>query len=143
MRILGLDYGDNRIGVAMTDPLCLISNGLETITSKGSEKTAFKRLDEIIEQYNVGVIVVGMPINMNGTMGERVEKTKLFIHKLKCRYNKIKIDTMDERLTTVQANRTMYELNIDRDKKKNLVDTISAAYILEMYMNKIKKSSEL
>ena len=66
------------------------------------------------------------------------EKTKKFIHKLKCKYNKLKIDTMDERLTTVEAHRTMNDLNINPRKKKNLVDTISAVYILEMYMNKNK-----
>lgn len=75
---------------------------------------------------------------MNGTLGERVEKTNLFIHKLKCRYNKIKIDTIDERLTTIGASKTMNDLNINKNKQKNLIDTLSASYILEMYMNKIK-----
>ena len=143
MRIMGLDYGDNRVGVAVTDPLGLIANGIETITTKGSEKELMKRLDELIVKYEVGTIVVGMPINMNGTLGERVEKTELFVHKLKCKYNKIKIDTIDERLTTVQATRTMTDLNIKQNKKKGLVDTLSAIYILEMYMNKLKALSKL
>lgn len=107
--------------------------------AKGNEKDLFKRLDEIVNQYNVEIIVVGMPINMNGTLGERVEKTNKFIHKLKCRYNKIKIETLDERLTTVQASRTMNDLNIKKDRQKKLVDTLSASYILEVYMNKIKQ----
>ena len=75
---------------------------------------------------------------MNGTEGPRVEKTKKFIHKLKCKYNKIKIETIDERLTTVQAYRTMNDLEINKKKKRQIVDTISAVYILEVYINKIK-----
>ena len=97
-----------------------------------------RRLDEIMQQYEIDTIVVGKPLNMNGTATERVEVTNKFIHKLKCKYNKLKIDTMDERLTTVEAHRTMNDLNINPRKKKNLVDTISAVYILEMYMNKNK-----
>ena len=88
-----------------------------------------------MEKYEIDTIVVGKPLNMNGTATERVEVTNKFIHKLKCKYNKLKIDTMDERLTTVEAHRTMNDLNINPRKKKNLVDTISAVYILEMYMN--------
>lgn len=75
---------------------------------------------------------------MNGTATERVEVTEKFIHKLKCKFNNIKIETIDERLTTVQAQKTMIDLNINSKKKKNLVDTISAVYILETYMNRKK-----
>ena len=82
-----------------------------------------------------------MPLNMDGTATIRAEVTEKFIHKLKCKYNKLKIDTMDERLTTVEAHRTMNDLNINKRNKRNLVDTISAVYILEMYMNKNAKKS--
>ena len=71
---------------------------------------------------------------MNGTKSERVEVTEKFIHKLKCKFNKIKIETMDERLTTVEAHKTMNFLNINKHQKRNIVDTISAVYILESYM---------
>lgn len=138
MRMLGIDYGDSRVGIAITDALGITAQGLETIHHKGNDKIILKRLDEIMQQYEIDTIVVGKPLNMNGTATERVEVTNKFIHKLKCKYNKLKIDTMDERLTTVEAHRTMNELNINPRKKKNLVDTISAVYILEMYMNKNK-----
>ena len=138
MRMLGIDYGDSRVGIALTDALGITAQGLETIHHKGNDKIILRRLDEIMQQYEIDTIVVGKPLNMNGTATERVEVTNKFIHKLKCKYNKLKIDTMDERLTTVEAHRTMNDLNINPRKKKNLVDTISAVYILEMYMNKNK-----
>ena len=83
-----------------------------------------------------------MPINMNGTKTERAEVTEKFIHKLKCKFPKIMIETIDERLTTVAAHKTMNYLNINKNKKKEIVDTISAVYILETFMNKQKNISE-
>ncbi len=138
MRTLGIDYGDSRVGIAISDALGITAQGLETIHHKGNDKIILRRLDEIMQEYEIDTIVVGKPLNLNGTAAERVEVTNKFIHKLKCKYNKIKIDTMDERLTTVEAHRTMNDLNINPRKKKNLVDTISAVYILEMYMNRNK-----
>ena len=138
MRILGIDYGDARTGIAITDALKITAQGLETIHNEGSDKIILRRLDEIIGQYDVDTIVIGKPINMNGTSSERTEKTEMFIHKLKCKYNKLKIETIDERLTTVAAHKTMNFLDINKNKKKNIVDTISAVYILETYLNKIK-----
>ena len=139
MRILGIDYGDSRVGIAISDSLGITAQGLETIFHNGSDKILLKRIEEIINEYEVKTIVVGMPINMNGTKTQRVEVTNKFIHKLKCRLGKnIKIETVDERLTTVEAHKTMNELNIKKRKKKDLVDTISAVYILETYMNKNK-----
>lgn len=140
MRILGIDYGEARVGIAITDPLNITAQGLETIQRNGTDKTILKRLDEILQQYEVNTIVVGMPINMNGTISERAKITQKFIHKLKCKYNKIKIDTIDERLTTVEAHKTMNFLEINKNKKKNIVDTISAVYILETYINKSKNT---
>ncbi len=138
MRILGIDYGDARTGVAITDPLNITAQGLETIYNNGSDKTILKRIDEILEQYEVDTIVIGKPINMNGTSSNRTEITEKFIHKLKCKYNKLKIEIIDERLTTVAAHKTMNFLDINKNKKRNIVDTISAVYILETYLNKIK-----
>ena len=119
MRKLGIDYGDS-------------------IHHQGNDKLVLKRLDEILNMYSVDTFVVGMPINMNGTKAERVEVTEKFIHKLKCKYPKILIETIDERLTTVAAHKTMNYLNINKSKKKEIVDTISAVYILETYLNKQK-----
>ena len=140
MRILGIDYGEARVGIAITDALNLTAQGLETIQRNGTDKTILKRLDEIMENYEIETIVVGMPLNMNGTISERAKITQEFIHKLKCKYNKIKIDTIDERLTTVEAHKTMNFLEINKNKKKNIVETISAVYILETYLNKLKNS---
>lgn len=134
MRIMSIDYGEVRAGIAITDELNITAQGLKTIKHNGNDKILLAELDEIIRNYNVETIVVGMPINMNGTRGTRVEKTEKFIHKLKCKYNKIKIETIDERLTTVQAYKTMKDLEIKTKNKKNIVDTLAAVYILEAYM---------
>ena len=138
MRILGIDYGEARVGIAITDSLNITAQGLETIQRNNSDKIVLKRLDEIFEKYEVDTIVVGMPYNMDGTISERAKKTEEFIHKLKCKYNKKKIEIIDERLTTVEAHKTMNFLDINKNKKKDIVDTISAVYILETYLNKIK-----
>jgi len=138
MRIIGIDYGGARTGFAISDELGITAQGLETINSNGSDKVILKKIDELLEKYNIDTIVVGMPYHMNGDISERVELTKKFIHKLKCKYNMLKIDYIDERLTTILANRTMHFLGIDKNKKKNIVDTISAVYILETYMNRNK-----
>lgn len=140
MRMLGIDYGEARVGIAITDELNITVQGLETIQRNGSDKVILRRLDEIFEKYKVGTIVVGMPLNMDGTMSERAKITEEFIHKLKCKYNKMKIETIDERLTTVEAHRTMNFLDVKKNKKRNIVDTISAVYILETYLNKFKNT---
>ena len=139
MRILGIDYGDSRVGIAISDPLLITAQGLETISYNGNDRILLKRIEEIVNEYEVKTIVIGMPINMDGTKTERVEVTEKFIHKLKCRLGKIDIKTVDERLTTVEAHKTMNFLDIAPRKKKGLVDTISAVYILETYMGSIKK----
>ena len=86
MRILGIDYGEARVGVAITDALNITAQGLETIQRNGSDKVVLRRLDEILANYEVETIVVGMPFHMNGTLSERAKITQDFIHKLKCKY---------------------------------------------------------
>ncbi len=137
MRKLGIDYGDSRTGFAITDELNITVQGLETLKYDGNDKVILRKIDEYLEKYHIDTIVVGMPYLLNGDKAERAEKTEKFIHKLKCKYNNIKIDYIDERLTTVAAHKTMNFLNINKHKKKNIVDTISAIYILETYINKI------
>ena len=134
-RILSIDYGDARVGIAITDALNITAQGLETIQRNNSDKIILRRLDEIFEQYEVKTIVIGMPYNMNGTKTERAEVPEKFIHKLKCKYPDKKIATVDERLTTVAAHKTMNYLEINTKKKKSIVDTISAVYILETFIN--------
>ena len=140
MRILGIDYGDARVGIAITDELNITVQGLETIQRNHSDKIVLRRLDEILQTYEVDTIVVGLPLNMDGTMSERAEITEKFVHKLKCKYNKMKIEVIDERLTTVAAHKTMNFLDVNKHKKRNIVDTISAVYILETYLNKLKNT---
>ena len=138
MRTLGIDYGDARVGVAITDPLNITVQGLETIQRKGSDKIILRRLDEILSEYEIDTIVVGMPLNLKGEKTVRAEVTEQFIHKLNCKYNKLEIVTVDERLTTVAAHKTMNFLDVNKNKKRDIVDTISAVYILESYINKNK-----
>ena len=139
MRILGIDYGDARVGIAITDALGITAQGIETVHYEGNDRVLLKRLDEILQNYSdVEIIVVGMPINLKGERTVRAEVTEKFIHKLKCKYSKIKIDSIDERLTTVAAHKTMNFLQVNKKDKKNIVDTLSAVYILETYLNKIK-----
>ena len=140
MRILGIDYGEARTGFAITDALGITAQGLETLNSQGNDKIILKKIDELLEKYEVNTIVIGMPYHMNGTKSERAELTEKFIHKLKCKYNKLKIDYIDERLTTVAAHKTMNFLDINKHKKRNIVDTISAVYILETYLERQKNS---
>lgn len=139
-RMLGIDYGEARVGVAITDCLNITVQGLETIQRNGSDKIVLKRLDELLEEYEIETIVVGMPFHMNGTISERAKVTEQFIHKLKCKYHQLNIEIIDERLTTVEAHKTMNFLDVNKNKKKNIVDTISAVYILETYLNKLKNS---
>lgn len=142
MRILGIDYGDSRVGVAISDALGITAQGLETIHHNNNDRIVLRRLDEIINQYEIGTIAIGLPLNMSGSSSERVIITQKFIHKLRCKYNNIKIEEIDERLTTVAAHKTMNLLDINKKKKRDIVDTISAVYILEIYMNR-KQENQL
>ena len=140
MRILGIDYGEVRTGFAVTDSLNITAQGLETLVSNGNDKIILKKIDEYIEKYEIGTIVIGMPFSLNGAKSPRTIKTEEFFHKLKCKYNKLKVEYIDERLTTVAAHKTMNFLDINKHKKKDIVDTISAVYILETYVSKLKNS---
>ena len=135
-RKLGVDYGEVRTGIAITDELGITAQGLETIISNGNDKIILKRIEELLNQYEIDCIVLGKPLNMDGSEGKRVQETETFLHKLKSRFNKINIVQVDERLTSVEAHKTMNFLNVDNKKKKGIVDTISAVYILESYINK-------
>lgn len=117
MRIMGLDYGEARTGVAMSDLLGITAQGVESIEHGENEKKLLNRLDEIIKEYKVEKIVIGYPLNMNATKGPRVEKTDKFIEKLSNRFH-LEIIKIDERLTTVSAHRTMHELAINRERQK-------------------------
>ena len=137
MRIMGIDYGDSRIGIAVSDPFGWTAQGVETVKSKGNEEKAIDRIVQLIQQYNVERIVVGYPRNMNGTIGPRAEKTDEFIKILSTR-TEADIIRWDERLTSVAANRVMHEIGTRTAKKKAIVDQIAACYILQGYLDSIK-----
>lgn len=135
MKIMGLDYGEARTGVALSDELGMMAHGLESIEHKGNDKKLLERICEIIKANKVSKIVIGYPLNMNATKGPRVQKTDAFIKKLE-KETGLEVIKVDERLTTVAAHKTMTLLGVSTEKKKKIVDTISAEYILQMYLDK-------
>ena len=135
MRIIGIDYGEVRTGIALSDLLGIKAQGFETIEHKNNEKKLLNRLSDIIKKYEVKKIVIGYPINMNATKGARVERTDKLIQKLEALFG-LEVVKVDERLTTVAAQKILTELAKTPKTKKKLVDTISAEYILQMYLDK-------
>ncbi len=135
-RIIGLDYGEARTGVAVSDLLGITAQGVTSIKHK-SDKELLEKLSEYIEEYAPKKIIIGLPLNMNATKGPRVEKTLKFVEKLKAKFD-IDVETIDERLTTVASHRTMTELGTSKNKKKNIVDMMSAVLILQIYLDKNK-----
>jgi len=137
MRILGIDYGDSRIGIAVSDPFGWTAQAVETINWKGSLDKPVERIVSLIKEYSVDKVVVGFPKNMNGTIGSRGEQTQQFIDFLASKVQ-VEIIKWDERLTTVAANRTMHELGVKTSKKKKVVDQIAAVYILQGYLDSLR-----
>ena len=134
MRIMGIDFGDSRIGVAVSDPLGWTAQGLETIRWKNSMMEPAERIKQLAEQYGVEKIVLGLPKNMNGTLGPSAEKAMEF-GELLSQITGIEIVKWDERLTTVAANRVMHEVGMKTSKKKSTVDKIAAVLILQGYLD--------
>lgn len=134
-RMMGIDYGDARVGIAVSDLLGVTAQGVETIQNTG-RKALFARLSELLEHYRPAVIVVGYPKNMNGTLGERAQKTDLFVQRLREVYNG-NIVLCDERLTTVSAIRSLNETNTRGKKRKDVIDTVAATLILQNYMDSL------
>ena len=137
MRILGVDYGDSRIGIAVSDPFGWTAQGLETIGAKNGIEDILGKIQGFINNYKVERIVVGFPKNMNGTIGPRGEKTDEFIKIIEDKFG-LPVIKWDERLTTVAAQKVMIETNVKKSKKKGLIDTISATYILQGYLDSIR-----
>ena len=137
MRILGLDYGSKTVGVAVSDPLGLTAQKVETIWRKQENKLrqTLARIEELIAEYEVEKIVLGFPKNMNNTVGERAEKALEFGEMLKKRTG-LEVIMWDERLTTVEADRTLIEAGVRRENRKQYLDGIAAVFILETYLMK-------
>ena len=139
MRIMALDFGSKTVGVAISDSLLVTAQGVEIIRRKEENKLrqTLARIEELILQYEVGEIVLGCPKHMNGTEGVRVELTKEFQDKLERRTG-LPVVMWDERLTTVEADRTMMEAGIRRENRKDYVDMIAATLILQGYLDRRK-----
>ena len=136
MRIMGLDFGSKTVGVAISDELLLTAQGIEIIRRKEENKLrqTLARIEELIVEYKVEEIVLGLPKNMNATEGIRVELTNEFKEKLERRTG-FPVYTWDERLTTVAADKAMMEAGIRREKRKDYVDMIAATFILQGYLD--------
>ena len=138
MRFLGLDYGSKTVGVAVSDPLGLTAQKVETIWRKQENKLrrTLARIEELIAEYEVEKIVLGFPKNMNNTVGERAEKALEFGEMLKKRTG-LEVIMWDERLTTVEADRTLIEAGVRRENRKQYLDGIAAVFILQGYLDSL------
>ena len=134
MRILGIDFGDGRIGVAVSDPLGWTAQGLETIQWKDSMRRPAEKIKELADRYGAEKIILGLPKNMNGTLGPSAEKALEF-GELLSKTTGLEVIKWDERLTTVAANRVMHEVGMKTSKKKSSVDRIAAVLILQGYLD--------
>lgn len=136
MRVMGLDYGDKTVGVAISDELLITAQPIETVERERTNKLrkTYQRIEALIAEYEVEKIVLGRPLNMNGTEGDRVELTEAFAEELSCRTG-LEIIWMDERLTTVEANRILEETGVAHSARKEHIDKMAAAIILQTYLD--------
>ena len=136
MRILGLDFGSKTVGVAVSDPLGLTAQGVEIIARKQENKLrqTLARIEELVAEYKVEKIVLGLPKNMNNTLGDRAEKSMEFKETLERRTG-LEVVMWDERLSTVSANRVLMETGVRREHRKDYVDEIAAILILQGYLD--------
>jgi putative Holliday junction resolvase len=136
MRVLALDAGEKRIGVAVSDPLGIIALGVTVITRKDPE-TDLKEIEKIVGEYKAESVVVGMPINMDGTKGKSAEKVNEFVETLKGRLS-IPVYTYDERLSTKESEKFLISADVSRKKRKSVIDKMAAQLILESYLERLK-----
>lgn len=133
MRVIGLDVGERRIGVALSDPTATIASPLQVVVVT-DEESAYEAVTRLVTQYQAGEIVVGMPYSLNGAAGPAAKNVQKFVDELSHRLS-VKVVTWDERLSTVAADRSMLEAGVRRKKRDNLRDAIAAALILQGYLN--------
>lgn len=141
MRILGLDFGSKTVGVAVSDPLGITAQPVEIVRRKSESKLrqTLARIEELAKEYRAESFVLGLPKNMNNTMGERAEKSLAFKEMLEKRTG-LPVVMWDERLTTVAANRAMMEGGVRRENRGEFVDSMAAALILQGYLDSLKNS---
>ncbi len=137
MRTLGIDYGEKRVGIAISDLLGLTAQGLPTIECLDSEHL-LEELTEIIKEKDVGRIIIGLPKNMNNSIGKKAKEVLEFVKVLESRFN-LPVVTIDERLTTVRAYKVMSETKMSLRKKQKKVDMISAQLILQSYLDRLEQ----
>ena len=144
MRIIGLDYGTKTVGVAVSDPLGLTAQGIETIERKEENKLrrTCARIEELVREYHVDTIVLGFPKHMNNYIGERALKTLEFRDML-VRRTGLEVVMWDERLTTVSAERTLMESGVRRENRKKFVDKIAAVFILQGYLDSLSMKRDV
>ncbi len=144
MRILGLDYGSKTVGVAVSDPLGLTAQRLDTIWRKQENKLrqTLARIKELVDEYRIEQIVLGYPKNMNNTVGERAEKALEFKEMLEKRTG-LPVIMWDERLTTVEADRTLMEAGVRRENRKQYLDGLAAVFILQGYLDSLGNVSNI
>lgn len=143
MRVMGLDYGTKTVGVAISDALGLTAQGIETIQRKEENKLrrTLARIEELVSEYKVEKIVLGFPKHMNNDIGERAEKSLEFRNML-TRRTGLEVIMWDERLTTVEAERTLIESNVRRENRKKYIDKIAAVFILQGYLDSVYMKRE-
>jgi len=132
-RKMGIDYGDRRIGIAMTDALCIISSPFEVYQNKG-EKDALNHIVNLIKEYDIDEVAMGLPLNMDGTEGERALIHRAFGEKL-ASLSGVSVNFVDERLTSAEAEEILISSGVRREKRKELIDKISAQIILQTYID--------
>ena len=136
-RIMGLDYGSKTIGVAVSDLLGMTAQGVETININEQVKDfKIKRIKELVNEYNIGKIVVGLQKNMDNSIGFRGEATLYFVEVLKKKIKSVEVILQDDRLTTMGAERVLLEANVSRKKRKDVIDKMAAVLILQTYLDK-------
>ena len=135
---MALDYGEVRIGIAISDLMGIVANGVETYTRTKNVDIDIEHIAKLIAERNVKLLVVGLPLNMDGSEGERVQATKAFVDKLLERVN-IKVDYIDERLTSVSAEDILLSADVSRSKRKKVIDKLAATIILQNYLDSNKR----
>jgi len=134
LRIMGLDVGEKTIGIAVSDALGLTAQGLEVIRRTGSIEQDLQRLKEVVQEKEINKIVIGMPRNMNGSYGPQSEKVQKFAEIIKAELN-LPLETWDERLTTVEAERLLVSADMSRAKRRKVIDKMAASLILQGYLD--------
>ena len=134
MRAMSLDVGTKTIGIATSDLLWMIANGIETIRRTSVERD-FTRIGELIKEHEVSTLVVGYPKNMNGSIGERAQICEAFAEELRTRFLNCKVVLWDERLSTVAAEKVLVDADMRRNKRKKIIDMMAAVVILQNYLD--------